>query len=60
VAVVAVIAAGLVAAVAAAATALADGPVSTSSANEATNQAAPVTAANPPTFRTAVRSMRRD
>ena len=44
--------------VAAAATAPDDGPISTSDANAATNNAAPVTTANPPSFCTACRSMR--
>jgi len=45
--------------VAAAATAPDDGPISTSSANEATNHAAPSTAANLPSFCTTGQSMRR-
>jgi hypothetical protein len=50
----------LVVGVAAAATAADAGPISTSNANEATNHAAPVTTANPPSFCTIGQSMRRD
>ncbi len=46
--------------VAATATAPGDSPISTSSASEATNHIAPITTANPPSFCTAVRAMRRD
>jgi hypothetical protein len=51
---------GVVAGVAAAATAPDDGPISTSNANEATKHAAPVATANSPSFCTVGQSMRRD
>ena len=46
--------------VAAAAMASDAGPISTSKAIEATNHAAPVTTANPPSFCATGKSMRRD
>ena len=50
----------LVVVVAAAATAPDDGPISTSKANEATSQAAPVATANLPSLCATGQSMRRD
>lgn len=55
-----VVAVELVAGVATAATAPADGPISISIANEATSHAAPVTTANLPSFGTTGQSLRRD